>query len=40
MVNTAISTNIYVLHELYRPGDAETVKQGLIELGKGAANGN
>jgi len=40
LVDTAISTNIYVLHELYRPDDAETVKQGLIELGKGVANGN
>ena len=38
LVNTDTVTNIYVLHELYRPDDAETVKQGLIELGKGVAN--
>ena len=40
LVNTNISKNIYVLHELYRPGDAQAIKNGLIALGKGAANGN
>jgi len=32
--------HIYVLHELYRPVDAENVKIGLVALGKGAKNGN
>ena len=40
MVNTAVSKNIYVLHELYRPDDAKAVKNGLIALGKGATNEN
>lgn len=40
MVDTSISKNIYVLHELYRPDDAKAVKNGLIALGKGDANEN
>ena len=36
LVNKEISSNIFVLHELYRPNDAQTIKNGLIELGKGA----
>lgn len=34
-VNTEISKNIFVLHELYRPNDAKAVKDGLIRLGGG-----
>lgn len=35
-VDMRISKNIFVLHELYRANDAQTVKTGLIQLGKGA----
>lgn len=40
LVNTAACKHIYVLHELYRPEDARTVKNGLIALGKEAQHGN
>lgn len=39
-VNTSLSKHIYVLHELYRPDDAQTVKNSLIKLGKGDHHGN
>ena len=39
-VNADQTKHIYVLHELYRPEDARTVKKGLISLGKGEQNGN
>lgn len=40
LVDTKISKNIFVLHELYRANDAAAVKAGLIALGKGETNGN
>ena len=39
-VDPAISKNIFVLHELYRPEDAKTVKEGLIRLGEEMQNEN
>jgi len=39
LVNKDSCKTIYVLHELYRANDAETVKQGLIRLGEGNKNG-
>ena len=35
LVDTSVSKNIFVLHELYRAADAAAVKNGLIALGKG-----
>lgn len=32
--------NIYILHDLYRPDDAEAIKNGLISLVKGETYGN
>ncbi|MBR4864678.1 MAG: DUF1727 domain-containing protein [Oscillospiraceae bacterium] len=40
LLNTDICQHIYVLHELYRPEDARTVKNGLISLGKETHHGN
>ncbi len=34
-IDTNICRRIFVLHELYRPNDAQTVKKALIERGKG-----
>lgn len=39
-VDPKISKNIFVLHELYRPEDAKSVKECLIRLGEGMQNEN
>ncbi len=40
LLDTQISKNIYILHDLYRPDDAETIKNRLIALKKGESHGN